>query len=175
MDRIVFLIYRMPLRWTLLLILAMVLAAGLLGVLLFRFRRAVRVAAAVLALLSLAAVLYVTLFRGGSGNGELILLPLYSLVEAVKQPEVYRTLLMNVFLFVPLGIALPFALPEKIRCKALLSIVLAAAFSLVIEAVQFALSLGRAELDDILMNSLGAAIGALAYFPRWVREKISKS
>ena len=78
---------------------------------------------------------------------------------------------MNVLLFVPLGLTLPFTLPEKWTCRALLSIVIAATLSIYVEAAQFIFRLGRAEIDDVLMNTLGAVLGILAYFPFWVWKK----
>ena len=43
------------------------------------------------------------------------------------------------------------------------SIVFAFTVSLVIEFLQFRFYLGRAETDDVICNTLGAAIGTLSY------------
>ena len=96
-------------------------------------------------------------------NMELILSPFHSFLEAQNQPEIYRSMLMNVFLFFPLGLTLPFALPEKWNRKALITIVFAFILSFAIEFLQFYYHLGRAETDDIFCNTLGAAIGTLSY------------
>ena len=43
-------------------------------------------------------------------------------------------------------------------------------FSISIEAIQYYLALGLCEVDDVIMNTLGAMIGTLAYFLSSRRE-----
>jgi len=83
--------------------------------------------------------------------------------------------LMNVLLFVPLGLTMPFALPERWPCRALISIVIATTLSIYVESAQFIFRLGRTEIDDVLMNTFGAVLGILAYFPTWVWKKVKGS
>lgn len=66
-----------------------------------------------LVLLITAAILYATLFSRAEGSTGLILTPFASLTAARVQPEIYREMLMNVFLFFPLGLTLSNALPRK--------------------------------------------------------------
>lgn len=112
---------------------------------------------------SIFAILAVTVLSRNSESVELILTPFYSFFEAQIQPEIYRSMFMNVFLFFPLGLTLPFVFPEKWNRKALLAVVLAFMISFVIEFLQFQYHLGRAEADDIICNTLGAAIGTISY------------
>lgn len=70
---------------------------------------------------------------------------------------------MNVFLFVPMGLTLLFALPEKMNHKVLLSVLCAMVLSMIVEILQYVFQLGRAETDDVICNTLGAAIGTLAF------------
>lgn len=100
--------------------------------------------------------------RSGSGQ-EIILKPFRFLQEARTQPELYRSMLMNVFLFFPLGLTLPYALPEKWNRKALISILFAMVLSIGIEFTQYYFHLGRAETDDVICNTLGCAIGTLSF------------
>ena len=68
--------------------------------------------------LSAAAILsifYVTVFSRTPGNYEVILTPFATFTAAQQQPELYREMLMNVFLFFPLGLTLSNALPQKWR------------------------------------------------------------
>ena len=74
-----------------------------------------------------------------------------------------ETLWLNAFIFLPLGLSLPFLLPDNIKRKALATILIAAVFSICIEAVQFVFKLGLCETDDVLMNTFGAAIGTFSY------------
>ncbi len=132
--------------------------------------RAVRTVNAVLAAVSLAGIVYATLIRSPSHTREIFLMPFHSFIEAKAQKEMYREMLMNVFLFVPAGVTLPFALlrngfepASQTRKTVLTTIIFAVCLSFVIEAVQFAFGIGRAETDDIICNTLGAAIGTLSF------------
>lgn len=72
-------------------------------------------------------------------------------------------MLMNVFLFVPIGLSLPFALSKK-KHPVIITMIAAFLFSVSIEAIQYYFALGLCEMDDVIMNTLGAMIGTLAYF-----------
>ena len=67
-------------------------------------------------ILSAAAILYLTLLRGRSGSGELVLDPLYNLREARRVVELYRSLLVNIFLFMPIGMTMPLLFPRRMKC-----------------------------------------------------------
>ena len=108
-----------------------------------------------------AAILYTTVLSRSENPQEPSWIPLYTFVEAKLQPELYRTMLMNVFLFQPIGLALPNLLPKKAHPVAV-TVVFAMLLSIGIEAAQFHYQLGRCEIDDVIMNTLGAAIGAVA-------------
>ena len=68
--------------------------------------------------------------------------------------------LLNIALFLPLGFFLPLLWPEWNRPIPVL--LFGAAFSLLIEASQL-LNLRNTDVDDILLNTLGAVIGLLLY------------
>ena len=108
------------------------------------------------------AILTATVSSRG-GVSELILEPLYSLRQIPNSPDLGRSMFMNIFLFFPLGLTLPFALPEKWNSKALIAILFALTLSISIEFLQYYYHLGRAETDDVLCNTLGCAIGTLSY------------
>lgn len=109
------------------------------------------------------AVIIVVTLTSRSEVTEVILVPFHSLSEAGIQPEIYRSMLMNVFLFFPLGLTLPYAFPEKWKCFILSGLILTLFFSMSIEYIQYYFRLGRAEIDDVLCNMLGYLIGGLSY------------
>lgn len=117
-------------------------------------------------------ILDITLFSRSEGSNEVILIPLHSFAEARIQPEMYRTMLMNAFMFLPLGLTAPFSLPQKTRRKAVITVLSVCIFSTAIEFLQYQFSLGRCETDDVIMNTLGAAIGSCSYL---LMEKFEKS
>ena len=127
----------------------------------------------VLVLLTTAAILYATLFSRSEGNTGLVLTPFAALAAARQQPELYREMLMNVFLFFPLGLTLSNALPRtwhrwlRIALTTLTGCVLSAG----IEYAQYRFALGMAETDDVICNTLGAFIGATSLLLAHAMEK----
>ena len=115
-----------------------------------------------LLLFSVFAVIYATLFRTPEVS-ELVLMPFYSFIAAQQQPEMYRSMLLNVFLFLPMGISLPFVLDKKVRHNIICTIIMAMVFSTAIEITQYVFCLGRCETDDVIMNTLGAAAGSISF------------
>lgn len=116
----------------------------------------------ILAALMTAAILYATLFSRAEGSTGLILTPFASLTAARIQPEIYREMLMNVFLFFPLGLTLSNALPRKWHrwLRIILTTLVGCALSAGIEYAQYRCALGLAETDDVICNTLGAFIGS---------------
>ena len=107
-------------------------------------------------------ILYMTVFARGENPQPAALMPFSTFAEAKIQPELYRAMLMNIFLFEPIGLSLPNVLPKKAHPVAV-TVVFALLLSIGIEVSQFYFHLGRCETDDVIMNTLGAAIGAAAY------------
>ena len=126
-----------------------------------------------LMLLMTAAILYATLFSRAEGSAGLILAPFASLTAARQQPEIYREMLMNVFLFFPLGLTLSNALPRKWHrwIRIILTTLVGCALSAGIEYAQYRYALGMAEVDDVICNTLGAFIGSTSLLITPVIEK----
>lgn len=66
----------------------------------------------------------------------------------------------NIAFFVPVGM-LAFILFRQLPRPPLAATLFGAGFSLLIEASQFIFALGHTDIDDFMMNTLGALIGAL--------------
>lgn len=119
------------------------------------------------------AILYATILNRTPGNYELILTPFATFTAAQQQPELYRAMLMNVFLFFPLGLTLSNALPRKwhrwgrIAFTTLIGCILSAG----IEYAQYRCALGLAETDDVICNTLGAFIGSTSLLIAHAIEK----
>ena len=108
----------------------------------------------------MAAVLWITLFRrSGGGSHEPCWIPLYTYWKVLGggNSELLRSCWMNVALFFPAGL-LCGALTGK-RRRLGLTATAALLLSLTIELVQYRFGLGLAEMDDVLHNTLGAALG----------------
>ena len=113
---------------------------------------------------SVFAVLYLTVFSRKVGTYDVVLVPFSALSEVKKEPERYRSMLMNVFLFFPLGMACANAFSDKMkmRRRVILAIVIGFALSTAVEYIQYRFSLGMAETDDVICNTLGALVGSLS-------------
>ncbi|MGN0742343.1 MAG: VanZ family protein [Candidatus Fimadaptatus sp.] len=108
------------------------------------------------------AVLYVTLFsrmgdRGGYGSD---MTPFRGVSQAIAEGslEPMQHFFLNMLLFLPFGYILPCVEPShlaRISFAALGGLVT----STVIETVQMVAGLGFCDIDDIIANTLGAAVG----------------
>ena len=118
-------------------------------------------------------ILYATILTRSPGVSEAILTPFASLTAARVQPELYREMLMNVFLFFPLGLTLSNALPRKWHrwLRIILTTLVGCALSAGIEYAQYRYVLGMAEVDDVICNTLGAFLGAASLLAAHAIEK----
>ena len=138
------------------------------------------IANALLACGMVAAILCITIFGRTAGECTLVLRPFASLTVARTQSEAYRELLMNIFLFFPLGLTLSNALPQRWGRWHRIGITVIAGLllSVGIEYTQYCLALGVAETDDVICNTLGMFIGStsllVAHSIEKYKEKIIK-
>ncbi len=128
----------------------------------FRGRAAWRGVHIVLSVLAVAGILRFSVFgRESDGARRFILFADSEPWDFI--PELYR----NLFLYYPLGLFLPHAIGGEETARRRGICVLAAFFlSVAVETWQYAFGTGVAQLSDVLMNTLGAAIGAAAYAGR---------
>lgn len=131
---------------------------------------------AVLSCIIIIVILYVTFFNRTPGGYQVNLRPLSTLAAAQEQPELYREMLMNVFLFFPLGLTLSNALPRKLRLVMRIGVTTLAGFllSVGIELTQYVCSVGMAETDDVICNTMGAFLGAMSLLVSLGFENIRK-
>ena len=118
-------------------------------------------------------VLYATLLTRSAGVSEAILTPFAAFTAARVQPELYREMLMNVFLFFPLGLTLSNALPRRWNYRRRIGVTVLAGclLSAGIEYAQYCFALGLAETDDVICNTLGALLGAASLLVAHAIEK----
>lgn len=81
--------------------------------------------------------------------------------------EFWREMIMNGVLYYPLGITLPYVI-GKYRYSVLTGF----ALSVLIEAWQYFAGAGLAQGSDVIMNTLGVAVGGLSFlvYSYWQRE-----
>ena len=98
----------------------------------------------------------------------LSLMPFASFEHAKIQPEVYRSLLLNILMFLTFGLGLGWVLPDRWKLgRRMLTVILTGfVLSLAIEILQYWLLLGYAETDDVIFNTLGCVLAAGALIMR---------
>lgn len=89
----------------------------------------------------------------------------FSLLDKLRRVkdshDLYREIFMNALLFFPLGLSVPQLIYRENAWKAFRNtVIFAFLLSFCIELLQYALSLGNAEMSDLVFNTLGAAVGA---------------
>ena len=138
----------------------------LLAVIVIRLRREKfwRICCGILSVLFVAILVHITVVsRGETANRELILRPFFSFYLArTMNWDFYREMLMNVFLFFPLGLMLPFGLSGWKR-PVLRAVLIGLLISVCIETIQYFFALGWPETDDVIMNTLGVLAGSLSF------------
>ena len=162
-------------------ILAMVITIAIWGYARTRlYGKRWNIANALLACGMVAAILGITIFGRTAGERTLILKPFASLAVARTQSEAYRELLMNVFLFFPLGLTLSNALPQRWGrwLRIVITVIAGLLLSAGIEYTQYRFALGVAETDDVICNTLGTVIGSasliIAHGIEKYKEKTTK-
>ena len=161
-------IYALPLPFVLFVILTATVIWPIVGS--GRKRIPINIA---LSAVSLVVIAYITLFCRTEGSANIVLTPFQFIHTAKEQPEAYRSALMNVFLFFPLGLTLSNALPRKWHRwgKIILTTLVGCALSAGIEYAQYRCALGLAETDDVICNTLGAFLGAASLLAAHAIEK----
>ncbi|MCM3713405.1 VanZ family protein [Halalkalibacter oceani] len=134
--------------------------------------------------LYIVVVLYITLLAwnygaslgpAGPGGRNYNLIPFRSIYRiGVFSPTILdplRILVGNILLFVPFGFLLP-AVWRHLR-HALVVVLIGMGFSLMIETSQFLFTHRVANVDDVILNSLGVWIGyGFFYVTLWLKRRI---
>ena len=164
-------IYALPLHMVIILMLALLIVWAMLS--LHKNQKKRTIVNLVLCSITASTILYATILTRTPGDYEAILTPFASLTAARIQPELYREMLMNVFLFFPLGLTLSNALPLKWHrwLRIILTTFVGCALSAGIEYAQYRYALGMAEVDDVICNTLGAFLGAASLLAAHAIEK----
>lgn len=153
-------IYALPLHMVIILMLALLIVWAMLS--LHKNQKKRTIINLVLCSITALTILYATILTRTPGSYELILTPFATFTAALQQPELYREMLMNIFLFFPLGLTLSNALPRKWHRwgRIALTTFVGCILSVGIEYTQYRYALGMAEVDDVICNTLGAFIGS---------------
>jgi glycopeptide antibiotics resistance protein len=171
-------LYRMPI-WIVFfaIFIVLVLYGKFISVDRVQNSRAWRILNLILIFASAIFILEMTLTsRTASSNG-LYLIPFRFLSLAKINIEIYRSITMNIALFIPFGMFISsFSTPHlKIKKGIIIAVTSALFFSVAIEYAQYLLHCGETETDDVIFNTLGALVGSLVVGYKSLTAKISGS
>lgn len=126
--------------------------------------KARRIAALIGAVLAVVLVLMLTLIRRGfSPDLTPEFIPFSMFFKADQYPDFWRELYLNIMLFVPLGLSLPYVLSGKVKHNVLVTIAAGFGLSVFVEIVQLIYVIGKFEIDDMIMNLIGVSLGTLSF------------
>lgn len=111
------------------------------------------------------ALAYITfLSRETRERTVILMVPFASLTEAIRthNAEEINHMLLNVALFVPMGMLFPMIYPEKLS-TIFFVLPMGMMCTTLIESLQLILRLGHCDIDDIIANTLGTLLGYLFY------------
>lgn len=127
-----------------------------------------------LLVLVITLIIRETLEFRGTDNRQLILTPFYemhNLITATKPIYWFMQILLNIILFIPLGVFLPF-MYYPYKKLFLLTALTGLICSVAIETTQYITARGITEFDDVINNTLGAMIGFGIY--KLIIKKVAK-
>lgn len=128
----------------------------------------------VILFLSFVAIFAITILVRDAQETDVYLNPLHVFELAKEFPDVYNQMVLNMILFLPIGLTLPFAF--KIKYASVITIFVSLFYSLFIEFLQFNLQRGFFDTADLILNVFGATLGTAAYTlsHKYLKNSISK-
>lgn len=118
----------------------------------------------ILCIVSIFLIIRMTLLGRTVGQQEIELMPFHTFTTMAYNNEAARMLLMNVVLFLPFGLTIPYVLEgvKENRRRWIYCILIGCGISVGIEALQYCLGMGLAETDDVICNTVGCGLVILA-------------
>ena len=117
----------------------------------------------ILFVVSIVAVLRSTVLFRQTADYSVSLTPFATLNRALGDKVLSKSMLFNILLFMPLTLFGCSVFCTRGNKRAWLLIASGSAFSVVIETIQYVFSIGQADIDDVICNTLGLIAGCLIY------------
>ena len=166
MEEVFYYIYKQSILQSSVIVLIAVVDFALLNACFFYKKKQLQTLMNLLILIgTLISIILFTLTRKERVS-QINLTPFYVFFRLKKGDDVefFRSFFMNVLLFVPLGLSMPYVLSRKLRkWPVFVTIGFGTVLSASIEFLQYYYHLGRCETDDVIANALGTAVGTLSY------------
>lgn len=132
----------------------------------------------VLTLLGLMIIFLVTFARRGSSEHYVILIPLRGLFGLLVPGDYWQVMVMNLVLYIPFACGLVFCVEWSRGWPGnrpdLATVLICLFLSIAAETLQYLAGSGIAEMDDVLMNTLGGTIGVLPWYVCSRKKRMEK-
>ena len=117
----------------------------------------------ILGVLCVTFIVRETMALRTSENRGLVLQPFREFEAMVNGTHFFwfKQIFLNVLLFVPFGILLPMV--SRYFKNPIVTLITGCLFSGIIEIMQYVTGRGLTEVDDVITNTLGAAVGVMLY------------
>ncbi|MBQ7134361.1 MAG: VanZ family protein [Ruminococcus sp.] len=112
---------------------------------------------------ALLLIIAITLLYRESEKTGVFLVPFSGFSVAKQHPDVYIQMALNVLLFLPFGLSMPFCVKDRVKHPVLSTIVTALLLSIIVEILQYVFSCGYSEIDDVMFNVFGTFLGTFSY------------
>lgn len=109
-------------------------------------------------------IIAVTLFFRKIEAKGFSLIPFSSFEIAKTHSDVYQEMMLNVVLFFPVGLTMPFVINRITDHPVIITITTSCILSVFIEIFQYLFNRGYAEIDDVIFNTLGVVVGSVSFF-----------
>lgn len=86
-----------------------------------------------------------------------------SKVDVIGLSRVAVNLLGNIVVFIPFGFLLPAMWPKGEKHHPIAAVLVTVTFSVVVELLQYLTRSGIADIDDVILNSIGGFLGYILY------------
>lgn len=113
--------------------------------------------------MAIILIIAVTLCFRNTEAKDFSLIPFSSFEIAKTHSDVYQEVMLNVVLFFPVGLTMPFVINRITEHPVIITIITSCILSVFIEIFQYLFNRGYAEIDDVIFNTLGAGIGCIAF------------
>lgn len=114
--------------------------------------------------ISIVLIVMVTLvYRQTGGDKGFSMIPFSSFEIARIHSDVYQEVMLNVVLFFPVGLTMPFVINRITDHPVIITIISSCILSVLIEIFQYLFNRGYAEIDDVIFNALGVVVGSVSF------------
>lgn len=173
MSRIFTFVNELPFIVSFLVTIVFVVIYGLVARKLYK-KKTWKIIAIIVLMLWFIALVWTTINSRDCWTRKIDIVPFSNLIKLNNIHGIVKGYILNAILFVPLGMTAPFIINNYVKRPVLETILYGFIISLIIEITQYIFAVGYSEMEDLIMNTAGTAIGTISYLIANYERKNSK-